>query len=174
MSQVSPDTVIFTDFQWSLCEMRGVLLWRSLKNGNSDSEWGKEAYTEPISCFPKTSNSSLLVDHFVGISSLLLWDYKSIHIAFIHRWENQGTGQVGRNWDHTSSKREGLCFQTAVYREVRVVGCESPDKTAPAAHPELRLNFRYWNTQLDSQNILAWLYFLQFFCEFLIFFLCLM
>lgn len=101
---------------------------------------GKKLTLNRSAVFPKPVTQVYWSITLQALVHLLLRDYKSVHIAFIHRWENQGTGQVGHNWDHTSSKREGLCFQTAVYREVRVVGCESPDKTAPAAHPELRPN----------------------------------
>lgn len=169
MSQVSPDTVIFTDFQRSLCEMWGVLLWRSLKNGNSDTEWGKETV------FPKPVTRVHWSITLQALVHLLLQDYKSVHIAIIHRWENHGTGQVGLNWDHTSAKRQGLCASRLQSTEKSGGRAARAQTRQHQRHiPSWGYTVGYGNTQLDSQNILAWLYFLQFFCEFLIFFLCLM
>lgn len=147
-----------------------VLLWRSLKNGNSDTEWGKETV------FPKPVTRVHWSITLQALVHLLLQDYKSVHIAVIHRWESQGPGQVGLNWDHTSAEAGSVRFQTAVYREEQGGGGGARAQTRQHQRHILSWGWTvsYRNTQLDSQNILAWLYFLQFFCEFLIFFLCLM
>lgn len=115
--------------------MWGVLLWRSLKNGNSDTEWGKETV------FPKPVTRVHWSITLQALVHLLLQDYKSVHTAIIHRWENHGTGQVGLNWDHTSAEAGSVRFQTAVYREERGGGPQEPrqDSTSGTSRAEATL-----------------------------------